>query len=161
MPVCMPPPMPWSIIVHSNPCTRLQKFHMIEDSSTYEIVRGDPAYRSEVSKIMREATALARLNHPNVLRLQGVVRDAHHDVTMLVRRRDDDHHAPLPPPREWLWGPAPLAHTLLPTSCRPLDIGGLLWHASMCAPYLLLQILDFADKSLEQYCSGPVDVGAW
>jgi hypothetical protein len=103
-----------------------QLYHIIEAPQVYGVIPGGPAYRVELARIRREATALACLDHPNLLKLQGAVKDAHGDITVLVSP------SCVFPLSLYHLGCSPSPNALLPS---------------------LVQILDFADRNLEQYCA--------
>ena len=72
----------------------MQKFGLLEivarglsaddPDNVYAVVRGDPGHAHQLALVLREAELFAALDHPNIIKLIGVLRDAHGDVTALV-----------------------------------------------------------------------------
>ena len=68
--------------------TTMQKFHTLIDvdnpANIWDMVRGDPNHLRQLDAVKHEACMLFSLEHPNVVKMVGAVRDDHGDVTMLV-----------------------------------------------------------------------------
>jgi serine/threonine protein kinase len=67
---------------------RLQRYIFLEvvddPDNVYRMTRGDPGHVYQLDLVRKEAELFGTLHHPNVLKLLGVVRDAHGDITALV-----------------------------------------------------------------------------
>jgi serine/threonine protein kinase len=65
-----------------------QKFHTLigvdDPANVWGMVRGDPNHVRQLAAVKSEARTLFSLEHPNVVKMVGAVRDDHGDVTMLV-----------------------------------------------------------------------------
>jgi hypothetical protein len=59
----------------------------LTDLEAFGLVRGEAGHLHHVSELMAEARILARLNHPNIAHLFGVVHDLSGHPYWLVRER--------------------------------------------------------------------------
>jgi serine/threonine protein kinase len=55
-----------------------------DPDNEYELVRGDEGHVHQLFLFRREAELFGSLDHPNIVKLIGVVRDGHGDITAMV-----------------------------------------------------------------------------
>jgi serine/threonine protein kinase len=82
-----PPPSP-------TPPSHAQTFIILDlvdvPNNLFGVVRGDAGHRHQLALVRREAHMFASLDHANVLKLIGVLVDAHGDITGLVMELASD-----------------------------------------------------------------------